>query len=92
LGDVTEAGEEVNDQGVRVLRVVATGLLEETPLQWHLYHLSNDSGDRVSMAVTVNAEQVERYGGAEESLLRSFTFLAPSVKAAQAKRPTTPPQ
>jgi hypothetical protein len=86
LGEFIEAGEQLNESGVRVLRVVATGTIADVPLQWVFYHLSDDHNHRVSLALTINAEHVERFGRAEETIIHSFYFTPATATAEQAKQ------
>jgi hypothetical protein len=69
-----EAGESVNESGIRVLRVVATGSISDVPLHWVFYHLSDDQGHRVTLAFTMDAENAPKFGRAEETLISSFYF------------------
>jgi Family of unknown function (DUF6263) len=91
LGEFVEGGEQLNESGVRVLRVVATGTIAEVPLQWVFYHLSDDQAHRVSIAITVNAEHAERFGRAEETLINSFYFSPTEAATATEQASTAKP-
>jgi len=73
--DLVEGGESLSDSGLRVLRVVASASVSEVPIQYVFYHLSDDHQRRLSLAFTMDAEQVERFGRAEETLISSLQFI-----------------
>ncbi len=76
FGSIDEASEKVTPSGLRLLRIVASGELEEVPIQWIYTHLSDDSGRRVAMEFTMGGNYVERFAGADEQMTSSFELLA----------------
>jgi hypothetical protein len=75
FGDFVEAGESLSDSGLRVLRVVISATVSEVPIHYVFYHLSDDHQNRLSLAFTMDADNVERFGRAEETLIGSLQFL-----------------
>lgn len=75
FGQIVEASQQVNEAGLRVLRVVASGNASELPIQWTYYHLSDDEGRRVSLVLTIEANLVERFAAVDRELISGFRFL-----------------
>lgn len=86
FGDFVEAGESLSDSGLRVLRVVISATVSEVPIHYVFYHLSDDHQNRLSLAFTMDADNVERFGRAEETLIGSLQFTT------QPEEKTTPPR
>ncbi len=85
-GQVAEASQgESEPQGLRVLRVQATGIASEVPIVWIFYHLSNDQGRQASISFTMGADAVERFAGGDRALVESFEFL-PRARTESAHR------
>ena len=74
-GQMLEATESTNENGLRILRITAAGAVEKVSLYWVYYHISNDEGRRGSVVVTVESDKVERYAEAEQSLIASWEFI-----------------
>jgi hypothetical protein len=74
-GQMLEATESKNENGVRVLRVTAAGAIENVSLYWIYYHLSNSSGRRASVVVSVESSKMERFAEAERSLIATWNFI-----------------
>lgn len=80
FGQFVAASQTTTDAGIRVLRVVAVGVVSELPIQWIYYHLSNDEGRRVSFVFTMEASLVERFGAADQVMAGTFEFLPRSLR------------
>ena len=87
-GQVVEASQSTTDEGLRILRVQATGIASEVPIVWVFYHVSNEQGRQAALAFTLEAKVVERFAEGDRTLVESFTF-APRPQPQEAKR-TTP--
>lgn len=74
-GQMLEATESTTKNGVRVLRVTAAGAVEKVSLYWVYYHLSNETGRRATIVLTVESDKVERYAEAERSLIETWEFI-----------------
>jgi hypothetical protein len=73
--EYVEAGESLTEGGLRVLRVVISASVSDVPIQYVFFHLSDDHQNRLSLAITMDAEQAERFGRAEETLINSLQFV-----------------
>lgn len=78
FGQITEASQQLTESGIRVLRVVVSGNASDLPIQWTYYHLSDDSGNRASLVLTIEASLVERFAAVDRELISGFRFLATS--------------
>lgn len=61
--------------GIRLLRVVVVGQVQEVPIQWIYYHLSHPDGRRAAMLFTLEADDIGLFGGADLEIVNSFEFL-----------------
>jgi len=75
FGQLLESREEVNEFGLRVLRVSAQGLVEGVPVQWVFLHFSNDSGRRLLATMTVGGSELDSFVGADVQLGASMRFI-----------------
>lgn len=73
--EIVSAGQSVNSQGVRVLRVEASGEVAETPITWVYYHLSDDEGHRLSFVYTLESSMMSRFDAADQEMTSSVFFL-----------------
>lgn len=80
LGDrfreVLHSSEEVNDAGLRVMRVTIQGAVESVPVQWVFLQFSDDSGRRLLATLTVGNDFLETFAGTDQQLAASLQFLA----------------
>ncbi len=74
FGQFVTASESRTEDGLHVMRVVAAGTVSELPIHWVYYHLGNQAGRRASCVFTLEADLVDRFGGADQSLISSFRF------------------
>ena len=79
---IISASEHVSPQGIRVLRVVASGEVKETPIRWIYYHLSDDDGKRLSFIFTHEESLDDRVAGADEALTNSVEFISKDERQA----------
>lgn len=75
LGQLLESREEVNEFGLRVMRVTAQGAVEGVPIQWVFMHFSDDSGRRLLATMTVAAADLDSFAGSEVQLSASLRFI-----------------
>ena len=71
--DVAEQGQ--TGSGLSVLRVVASGTVSKLPIQWIYYHLAGEDGRRASYVFTLEVPKLEKFAGADETIIESFEFL-----------------
>ncbi len=88
FGQFISAKQETNELGYRVFRVVVDGKASEVPIQWIYYLVADKNGRQLSMVFVVEAELVERLGGADEQLASAVEF----VDRTTAALPTLAPQ
>ena len=82
FGEMVSSRQWQNAAGLYCYELVARGIVEEVPVEWHYYLLAPESGDRVSVAVTLEKPMVERIGKADRDLVESLE-LFPRMPAAQ---------
>jgi hypothetical protein len=82
FGELVSSSQFQNTAGLFCYEVVARGLVEELPVEWHYYLLAPESGNRVSAAVTIEKPMLERVASADRDLVESLQ-LFPATPAAQ---------
>jgi hypothetical protein len=88
FGEMVSSRQWQNSAGLYCYELIARGLVEEVPVEWHYYLLAPESGERVSAAITLEKSMVDRIGQADRELIESLETL-PRMPAAQtASRPT----
>lgn len=91
FGQIVEAKQSKTESGLHVLRIVASGVSSELPIQWIYYHVSSDGGRRAAYVFTMEARLAERFGAADEILGSTFEFITrsgPTPAAAASEKPT----
>jgi hypothetical protein len=81
LGKLVESKELSHEAGYRVFRVVVTGEVSETPIQWNYYLVVDDQGHQVVFAFTALKENVDRLANADRRLIGAFRFSDPKISA-----------
>ena len=82
FGQFVEASQTTNGRGLRVLRAVVSGVASELPIRWIYYHISNAKGRQAAFVFTMDGKAVEKFAGADDSLVNSFEFVGRSRAAA----------
>jgi hypothetical protein len=85
FGEFVEAGQSASDADYRVYRVVVQGQVSQLPIRWNYYLVADEHGHQVALAFTVEQKLLERFGQADQELIRSFRFADP--KLASSARP-----
>lgn len=75
FGQLIESREEVNEFGLRVLKVATQGSVEGVPVQWIFLHFSDDSGKRLLATMTVGGSDLDAFAGADIQLAASLRFI-----------------
>jgi len=83
--------ERVTETGLRVIQITAVGQTSELPVQWIFYHLSDDSGRRLSMVFTVGGELVDKLAGTDAQMASSLRFLELPTESTQEPTPAQKP-
>lgn len=85
-GEVVQSEQSKLDSGLHLLRVTGAGQVQEVDVQWVYLHASDPQGHRVSCVFTLEQKRVERFQGAEISLLSGLEFItATAQKSAETK-------
>lgn len=74
-GQVIQDETIVGYDGAEVLRVVAGGVIEQVPLQWIYYHITNKKGQRVALIVSLENEMLDRFQEADRSIIETLELL-----------------
>jgi hypothetical protein len=88
FGELVSSRQFQNSAGLYCYEVIARGLVEQVPVEWHYYLVAPESGNRVSAAVTIEKPMLERVASADRELVE-WLQLFPATPAAQtAEQPT----
>ena len=74
FAEFREASQETTSDGLRVLRVVASGLASDVTIQWTYYHIADGEGRQVAMVFTMDSRLVEQFAAADRTLVSTFQF------------------
>jgi hypothetical protein len=86
------ARQEQREDKCRVLRVDATGSVDDVPIHWIHYNLQSASGERAGLVFTMKEDDLDRFGEVDQAIIETFQFVPAaqsSVPAQTAKRATT---
>lgn len=81
FGEIIDATEQQTDSGLRMLRVTASGVSQELPIQWTYYNISNTDGEQLSLVVTMESKLVEKFPEVDRELttnIRLFDLPKPT--------------
>jgi hypothetical protein len=87
FGELVSSSQFQNAAGLYCYEVVARGLVEELPVEWHYYLLAPESGNRVSAAVTIEKPMLERVGNADRDLVESLQLFPATPATQTAEKP-----
>jgi len=86
LGDrfeeFAEAGQSHSPADYRVYRVVALGKVDDRPVRWTYYLITDRDGRQVALAFSVEGDQIDRFGNADRELVEGFRFVATESETA----------
>jgi hypothetical protein len=77
--EVASANEWDTASGCRCLAVIVRGHQDEIPLQWRYYRLMADGCPQVTLAVTLEQSEVDRFADADKALVETLE-LSPLPK------------
>jgi len=63
------------ENGLRTIRVNASGEAGELAVQWTCFHLSKEDGSRYSLVFTYESKLVDRFAGQDDMIRQAFEFL-----------------
>lgn len=89
---IAEASERVTSNKLKLMRVVVSGQSEEVPIQWIYAHLSDDSGQRMSLVFTMGANVAEAFAGADEQICSTFELYAEPAPKSDTDKPEEAPK
>ncbi|HTN74022.1 MAG TPA: hypothetical protein VL096_02200 [Pirellulaceae bacterium] len=92
FSQVVDTDQSTSESGLRQLRVVAAGAVQEVPVQWTYYHLTDDAGRNAAIVFTMDAQLVERFaeldrGMASSLFLKSRPIDDEPAATAEAEKP-----
>jgi len=76
FGEFVEAEESDLKSGLKKTRVVAGGTVGKLSIRWTYYQLTHKDGRRATCVFTSESGKEERFAGADETMISSFSFLA----------------
>lgn len=79
---VVDANQSTTDSGLRQLRIVVAGAVQEVPVQWTYYHLADEKGRNATLVFTMDARLVERFAELDRSMVSSIQLRSRSIDAA----------
>jgi len=93
LGAFQQVTQTTSPDGLRSLRVVASGAVSDVAIQWVYYHLSDDLGRRASFVCALEEKHLEKLAGVDAAIAASFRFMAdgPSVSNRSPEGPAARP-
>jgi len=77
FGELVSNRKWQNAAGHYCYALVARGLIDEVPVEWHYYLIAPESGHRVSAVVTIEKAMVERLGHADRQIVESLKLFPP---------------
>lgn len=87
FGELVSSRQFQNAAGLYCYEVIARGLVEELPVEWHYYLVAQESGNRVSVAVTIEKPMLDRVANADRDLVESLQLFAATPAAQTAAQP-----
>lgn len=84
LEQVVDADQSTTDNGLRQLRIVASGTVQEVPVQWIYYHLADQEGRNAAIVYTMDSRYVERFAELDQAMVGSLQLRSRSIDAATA--------
>jgi hypothetical protein len=87
FGELVSA-RQWNSKGYFCYAVTSRGAVESVPIEWHYYLVAHESGQRVSLAVTIEGPNVERLARSDAALVEAIELFPPTPQAAAATTPT----
>lgn len=85
FGQFTSAATTENSLGVVTHRVTVHGLVEELPIEWRYYLLVGPGGQQVIAAFTLEQNEAERFGDADERMVENLEFQTPDTSSTAAR-------
>ncbi len=74
--EILEASERLSSSKHRMLRVVVSGSVDGVPVRWIYYHVSNDTGRRLSMTFVFDETSLETFAEQDQQLAGTIELLS----------------
>lgn len=87
LGQVIDAGQKINSQGLRELRVSAVGSINKMPISWIYYLVSDDQGHRYTAIFTFETALAEKFAESDRTFMSGFDLIESSQQPTSAGEP-----
>jgi hypothetical protein len=88
FGELLSSRQWQNAAGLYCYEVVARGMVEDLPVEWHYYLAAPESGPRISVAVTIEKPMLDRVGNADRDLVETLQLFPAMPPAQTAEQPT----
>lgn len=75
FGELVTARQWQNKLGHYCFEIVARGTVQQVPVEWHYFLVAQDSGHRVSLAVTIEGSMVDRLDAADRALVETLELI-----------------
>ncbi len=72
FSEFASATESDTDTGLHMLRVAAVGAVDQLPIQWIYYHVSDRDGRRVVFAVTLESSLIGQFADSDRAFAASL--------------------
>lgn len=79
FGQIAAMEESVNANGENELRVIIDGAVEDLPLRWVYYLLTDKKGNQVVVVFVIEAKKLQLFGESDQDILESFRILDMSL-------------
>ena len=76
FGQFLETSQTTTEDGLEIMRIVASGQVADLTIHWIYYHLEDSQGRRISLVFTYEEKFTERFLGQDDSIIGSFEFFA----------------
>lgn len=73
--DILETSERLTGTSHRMLRVTVGGTVEGVPIRWIYYHLSNDTGRRLTMTFTLDEESLDTFAEQDQQIASTMELM-----------------
>jgi len=91
FGQFVNATQGKTTAGYPMLRVVVRGTVSQLPIEWVYYLIGDESGQRISLAFTLEQDLHERFGQSDRMLVNALKIApAPSPTPASSAEPSPP--
>ncbi len=89
FGELVSARQWTSPHDHLCFEVIARGLVEEVPIEWHYFLIAQETGHRIGLTVTTEAPMLDRLGQADRSLVQAVELYPPLPPTTAALAPAT---